>query len=331
MAESAKTSIASFRTKLGAIRHMRGFIARRDSSTFAQGLAFVLESLAAGVSDPRTGVELVAAFYETDDVIFNHCDDSNGRIGDVFRHDARELFVHYASRCEEKAWLASLLLKLNRNDGFGLRDHLFGCAAEYLPEAIMRGLIDSLWELAQRETNKYQRWHWLHGIESLARQLRDAPVFERARRASWPTLGTAACVDIAAVYLESGDPATALSWLERIPESETFQEDERDQLLLAVHGELGNGAQQEAVAWRIFRRYRCEETLQTLLSAKDKLLVALPGGMMSGAGGSVSPHPRSWRGGRPRGWPAKAIELIRLLARSQFMPANKTPNEPDRH
>jgi hypothetical protein len=37
-------------------------------------------------------------------------------------------------------------------------------------------------------------------------------------------------------------------------------------LLLAVHGELGNGAQQKAVAWRIFRRYRCEETLQTLLS-----------------------------------------------------------------
>jgi hypothetical protein len=184
----------------------------------------------------------------------------------VFRHDARDLFVHYASRCEDKAWLASLLLKLNRNDGFGLREHLFGCAADYLPPAVMRGLIDSLWELAEGETNRYQRWHWLRGIESLARQLKDAPLFERARRASWPTLGTAASVDIAAVYLASGDAAMALTWLERIPESETFQEDERDQLLLAVHGELGNREEQEAVAWRIFRRYRCEETLQTLLS-----------------------------------------------------------------
>ena len=266
MAESANASIASFRTRLAAIRRIRGFIPRRDSSAFAQGLASLLEGLAAEVSDPRTGVELVAAFYETDDAIFNHCDDSNGRIGDVFRYDVRDLFVHYASRCEDKAWLGSLLLRLNRNDGFGLRDHLFGCAADYLPEATMRVLIGSLWELADQETNEFQQRHWLRGIESLASQLKDAPLFERARRASWPTLGTAACVDIAAVYLESGDPATALSWLERIPESETFQEDERDQLLLAVHGRLGNRQQQEAVAWRIFRRYRSEDTLGTLLS-----------------------------------------------------------------
>ncbi len=245
---------------------MWGFVARRDSTAFAQGLAGLLDYLAANVPDPRTGVELVAAFYETDNAIFSHCDDSNGRIGNVFRQDARELFVHYASRCEDKAWLANLLLKLNRNDGLGLREHLFECAAEYLPPEIMRALVDSLWEFADREANEFQQRHWLHGIESLARQLKDAPLFERARRASWPTLGTAACIDIAAVYLELGGAATALSWLERIPESESFQEDERDQLLLAVHGELGNGAQQKAVAWRIFCRYRCEETLQTLLS-----------------------------------------------------------------
>jgi len=266
MAKLPDESAAHFRAQLAALKRMRGFIARRDSTAFAQGLSSLLDYLAVGVDDPRTGVELVAAFYETDDVVFSHCDDSNGRIGDVFRHDARELFVHYASSYEGKAWLGDLILRLNRNDGFGLRDHLFGCAADYLPPKTMRGLIDSLWELADQETNEFQRQHWLRGIESLASQLKDAPVFERARRASWPTLGTAACVDIAAVYLGAGDPATALSWLERIPESETFQEDERDQLLLAVHGELGNREQQEAVAWRIFRRYRCEDTLGTLLS-----------------------------------------------------------------
>jgi hypothetical protein len=245
---------------------MRGFVARRDSTAFAEVLASLLGELAAGVSDPRTGVELVAAFYETDDVIFNHCDDSNGRIGDVFRDDARELFVRCASGCQDKEWLASLLLKLNRSDGYGLREHLFDCAADYLPVKTMRGLVDSLWGLADGEANEHQRRHWLHGIESLSSQLKDAPLFERARRASSPTLGTAACVDIAAAYMGAGDAATALSWLERIPEGETFQEDERDALLLAVHGRLGNRQQQEAVAWRIFRRYRCEATLETLLS-----------------------------------------------------------------
>jgi len=255
-----------FQAELAEIKAIRGFITWRESSAFAQELTCLLEDLAADVSEPRAGVELVAAFYETDEVIFNHCDDSNGRIGDVFRHDARELFVHYASRCPDKAWLASLLLKLNRNDGYGLREHLFDCAADYLPPEVMRGLVDSLWKLAEGEENEYQRRHWLRGMESLASQLNDAPLFERARRASWPTLGTAACVDIAAVYLASGDAATALSWLQRIPEGETFQEDERDELLVAAHGALANREQQELVAWRIFRRRRCQETLRTLLS-----------------------------------------------------------------
>jgi len=245
---------------------MRGFVARRDSTAFAQGLAFLLEYLAVGVDDPRTGVELVAAFYETDEVIFNHCDDSNGRIGDVFRQDALDLFVRYASEYEDKQWLADLLLRLNQSDGYGVRAHLFDRADDYLPAKVMRKVIDALWELAQAETNTYQRWHWHHGIESLARQLKDAPLFERSRRTCWPELGTAACVDIAAAYHDAGDPATALSWLKRIAESETFQEDERDELLLAVHGELGNREQQEAVAWRIFRRFRCEATFETLLS-----------------------------------------------------------------
>jgi len=259
-------SAAHFKKQLTALRRMRGFVARRDSTAFAQELASLLECLAAGVSDPRTGVELVAAFYETDEVIFNHCDDSNCRIGDVFRQDALDLFVRYASQCEDKLWLADLLLRLNRNDGYGVRSHLFDRAGDYLPAKVMREVIDSLWELAQAETNTYQRWHWHHGIESLARQLKDAPLFERSRRTCWPELGTAACVDIAAAYHDAGDPATALSWLKRIAESETFQEDERDELLLAVHGELGNREQQEAVAWRIFRRYRCEATFGTLLS-----------------------------------------------------------------
>jgi hypothetical protein len=265
MVRLPQAHVVTFKARLAAIKRIRGFIPCRESSAFAHELASLLEGLEAGVSDPRTGAELVAAFYEMDDVIFNHCDDSNGRIGDVFRHDARDLFVHYASRCDDKQWLGDLILRLNRNDGFGLRDSLFDCAADYLPEETMRGLIGSLWALVDREANEYQKGHWLRGIESFARQLRDAPLFEKARRASWPTLCTAACVDIAAVYLESGDAATALSWLERIPESESFQADERDRLLLAIHEQLGNRRKQEEAAWRIFRRYRCEDTLGTLL------------------------------------------------------------------
>jgi hypothetical protein len=240
MVRLPQTNVAAFKARLAAIKRIPGFVPRRESSAFAHELARLLEYLADGVSDPRTGAELVAAFYEMDDAIFNHCDDSNGRIGDVFRHDARDLFVHYASRCEDKQWLGDLILRLNRNDGFGLRDSLFDCAADYLPEETMREMMGILWALADREANESQKRQWLRGIESFARQLNDAPLFEKARLASWPTLCTADCMNIAAVYLESSDAPTALSWLERIPEGDSFMVEQRDWLLLAIHGKLGS-------------------------------------------------------------------------------------------
>ena len=115
-------------------------------------------------------------------------------------------------------------------------------------------------------------------IESLARQIHDAPLFEKTRLAAWGKASTATCIDIARVYLESHEAGTALSWLERISADETFQAHERDQLLLHIHGQLVNKEKQADVAWRIFRRHRCAESLQDLLTVigqdkKDRVII----------------------------------------------------------
>jgi hypothetical protein len=47
-------------------------------------------------------------------------------------------------------------------------------------------------------------------------------------------------IDIARVYLESGDVETAHSWLKKIPEGETFQAYERDKLLLEIYQKQGD-------------------------------------------------------------------------------------------
>ena len=86
-----------------------------------------------------------------------------------------------------------------------------------------------------------------------------------ARLASWDTLSTAACVDIARVYLECGNELTALTWLEKIPEADTFMLAERDSLLLDIHGRTGNSTRQSEAAWRIFRRSRSASSLLLLL------------------------------------------------------------------
>ena len=66
-------------------------------------------------------------------------------------------------------------------------------------------------------------------------------------------------------YLECGDELAALTWLEKIPETDTFMLTDRDSLLLEICGRSGNRAKQAAVAWRIFRRSRNAAALSRLL------------------------------------------------------------------
>lgn len=102
-------------------------------------------------------------------------------------------------------------------------------------------------------------------IESLARQIRDAALFEKTRIASWGKLSTAALIDIARVYLESGDVETAHSWLKKIPENETYQEYERDKLLMEIYQKQGNTEKLTELLYQKFRAHHSTDTLQTLL------------------------------------------------------------------
>ena len=226
----------------------------------------LLQDVKAGVSDPLTGVELVAAFYEADDTIFEMCDDSSGNIGDVFRYDAKELFVDYAKRCEEKGKIADIILKVNKMDNYGIRDTLIDCAGECLPEDVIRTMIATLQKWADKEKDEYGKRHHLMLIESLARQIKDAKLFEKTRIASWGKLSTAALIDTARVYLESGDVETAHSWLKKIPEGETFQAYERDELLEEIYQKQGDSEKLTELLYQKFKSYHSTDTLQALLN-----------------------------------------------------------------
>lgn len=258
--------IRRFKGAVSKLKRSRRFVRWGESAAFARELGDLLQDLKAGVDDPRAGAELVAAFYETDTATLGRCDDSSGHVGDVYRHDARILFVDYASQCGDKEWLAGVVLGLYRHDDYGVRDTLIDCAAEYLPEPIIRTMISLFQRLAEKESEEYKRRHWLRAVESLARQIKDASLFERTRIAAWGSLSTAACVDIARVHLECGDVGSALSWLGRIPQEERFLAPERDRLLLDIYGRLGDAENQSEVAWRIFRRHRAGDSLDGLLA-----------------------------------------------------------------
>ena len=260
-----KENVQRFKKKLSSLKRSRHFIDWRGSSGFARDLEMLLQDLKAGFTDPLTGVELVAAFYETDEGVLGHCDDSSGHVGDVFRFDAKELFVEYASHCTDKGKVAGIILKLNRKDDYGIRDTLVDCAGECLPEPVIRTMISELQKRADDEKDEYKKRHHLMLIESLARQIKDAKLFEQTRIASWGKLSTAALIDIARVYLESGDVETAHSWLKKIPEGETFQAYERDQLLLEIYQKQGDTEKLTGLLYQKFRSYHSTDTLQALL------------------------------------------------------------------
>jgi hypothetical protein len=217
----------------------------------------------ASVTDPKIGVELAATFLECDNNTFGRCDDSSGIIGDVFRFEARELFIHYAANCDDKSWLCEIILNLIRDDEYGIKTELLDYASSFFPTDSMRELVDRFWWLSKKEPS--DSWNrWLSGIEYLARQLGDAPLFEKARVTAWPELSIAACMDIARVYLETGDAPTALSWMEKAPYVEHF-EDEKNQLLRVIYEKLGDREKLADMAWRIFLNSRSKQTLEELL------------------------------------------------------------------
>ena len=119
MIATPQDNIGRFRSKLSALQLGRPFVHWRQTAEYARELENLLEDLRAGVTDPRTGTELVVSFYQADSVIFANCDDSNGDVGDMFRYDARDLFVAYASRCAEKEWLGDLVFKVIQCDDYG--------------------------------------------------------------------------------------------------------------------------------------------------------------------------------------------------------------------
>ena len=259
-------NIQRFREKLTGLKRSRRFIDWRESLVFARKLEMLLRDLRAGVTDPLVGAELVAAFYEADNGVLGNCDDSDGCVGDVFRDDATELFTEFASRCTDKEKVAAIILKLNRKDDYGVRDALIYSAGDFLSEPVIRTMITKLQKRADDAKDEYQKRHYLMLIESLARQIKDAELFEQTRIASWGKLSTGALVDIARVYLESGNVQTAYSWLNKIPENETFQSHERDQLLQEIYRRQGDDEKLAELLYRNFSSYHSSNTLQDLLA-----------------------------------------------------------------
>ncbi len=265
-AHPGKNIAARFERGIQELANHEKFLGWSESNAFADELRQMLMEVSLVNIVPEKGIELIAKFYRTADAIVGNADDSDGEIGAVYKNDACNLFVRYAANCPGKEAVAQSVLDLYMADQYGVCETLIEKSSEFLTAEHLRHLVDVFWANAGKEEKDSNKRHCYYAIESFARQLKDPKLYIQARKASCGELGVAANIDISRVYLESGDPQTALEWLLKIPADEEFEQGERDALLLAVYEALNMKKEQIAVAWRIFRRYRSKETFETILS-----------------------------------------------------------------
>ncbi|MFK5923137.1 MAG: hypothetical protein QM496_13245 [Verrucomicrobiota bacterium] len=259
-------NIQRFKKKLSAIKSEQNFYHWKNSRGFLSRIERLLQDLEAGVTDPLSGLELVKSFYQADSKIFEQCDDSGGGVGEIFRYNARDLFAKYAALCEDKKKVVSIMLELNQDDGYGVRDAVFENAVDFLPEAVIRSTISELQKLADNEKSDYTKDHYFHLIETLARQVKDAELFEQTRKASWENPNPVAYLDIAQVYLESGDTKTATTWLDKISDKDSFHSYQKNKLLAEIYTQTGD---QTKLAELLHQKFEACPSTESLLELLD--------------------------------------------------------------
>ena len=236
-----------------------------SARTLATKIHLLLSDIASSIRDAQIGVDLVLRFYETDASVFERCDDSDGYVGDVYRNEAPELFARYAKEFPDRTGLLARIKALISADEYGVRDSILDGSHEWLTALEMRSLADDSLACAQVENDSYRRFRWFHMAEAMARLLKDGALFEQLRRAAPDELGAAARVDIAEVYLASGDLDRALYHLEQVTADDSFQQGRRDELRLKIYQQTGREAEAHALAWTIFHRCRGMVALENLL------------------------------------------------------------------
>lgn len=265
MTDSPEGNVATFYDELESLKHGQRFVSWSQSHGYALELIDLLETLAAGETDPMRGLEAVMAFFRSDAAIMECVDDSNGEVGGVFSEEAVDLFVRYARDCSDHAWVSQCWMDLLETDAYGVREGLIGAAHRFLSREHLMALAASCQEKAGSESVGTFRSHWLSLVASVAQQLKDPVLFESARSARVDGGSDSALLEIAREYQANGQAHEALERLNRISVDIGFRSFERDRLLLQVLIDLQDQAAAKGLALDLFQRYPSSESLKTLI------------------------------------------------------------------
>ena len=167
-------NLERFYCDLKALQRGGRYIPLAQSGQYADKISDLLLTLKQVSKDPRNGLQALAEFFKSDQVIIERADDSCGEVGDVFRCDGVDLFVHFASQYSEKAWISSLVLDILVEDEYCVRGKLIDEVSRFLAPNEIHLMHEQCKQKAEKEMDRYQRSHWLRLAGSLSKQLAEA-------------------------------------------------------------------------------------------------------------------------------------------------------------
>lgn len=250
-----------FIRRLDELKSRKGFVPWKYSSDFAEEVSDVLADLDAGIDSPEEGFSLICEFYKTDAAIFENADDSSGHIGDIFSGSALDIFIKFASKVSNKKMVIRKTLELIKDDDYGVRGVLIKHAGEFLSETDLRELFNLIESEHKEEKGRGSSWKSL----SIAKQLKDAPLFESLVRRENAEPNSRMLIEVADVYFLSGSISKAQEILNTIQKSDHFASFEQERLQKQIYSSLGNTEELFKIVYDAFKRNFSEYTLKDLL------------------------------------------------------------------
>lgn len=265
-----KRLAAALRRRIDSLARDDGYVPYAGSREFAREIGNLVDTIRARLlaHDPLAAFELADALLKADAAIIERADDSDGDVADVLR-DAAALWIEAAARRPEPLDWEELIFERISQAVYGVRNPLLAGAGALLEEAGLRRLVARFEEVAERAESdrpQGQRWPVLDGwveIALLARALRDPALHESAVTRLGGRARGMPQREIAEFYLECGDPAGALEFLERSPKSSN---DPDWSLRARCHAALGQREAQIDALWHAFDRTLWWDTYEELLA-----------------------------------------------------------------
>jgi predicted negative regulator of RcsB-dependent stress response len=223
-----KKLVKTLRAQLRKMRTGKTFYTYRIAGEFQDKLWGFLNSIDRNLRPeaPLAALDLLGVFFEADSQISERADDSNGMIGDAYRH-AAELFAQISESLQYPAEAAIWFDRLLENNDYGLRDHLLDNANRILTpvalEARIQKLRTQLEALPPEKANRYDHAH--HDLEveliQLVKASKNVELYAEIKLQGRPAQQHPAyAIDIAKLYLDNGNAEKALEYLPEFNDSD---------------------------------------------------------------------------------------------------------------